>query len=108
PGPPPVRAAARLYGYVEQSKLGVEFLEVGVMVILGRPDAQCMGVIDVFRIKSEGKIIGNLHPATQIGLSLLAVRVVLAHPVFAEPDAPMTDREGIAFDLQPCSNAYYS
>src|SRR5438034_4593468 len=75
------------------------------MVILGRPDAQCMGVADVFRIKSEGKKIGDLHPATEIGLDLLAVRVVLAHPVFAEPDAPMTDREGIAFDLEATTKA---
>src|SRR5712692_4677252 len=108
PGPPPVRAAARLYGDIEQSKLGVELLEVGVVVVLGRPEAQRMGVTDVFRIKSEGKIIGELHPATEIGLSLLAVRVVLAHPVFAEPDAPMPDREGIALDLHPPSNPDYA
>src|SRR5437867_2447200 len=105
PGPPPVRAAARLYGDVEQSKLGVEFLEVGVVVVLGRPEAQRMGVTDVFRINSEGKKIGELHPATEIGLDLLAVRVVLAHPVFAEPDAPMTDREGIPFDLGATTKA---
>src|SRR5947208_12552854 len=89
--PPPQAATACLEGYIEKSQLGVEFLEVGVMVVLGRPDAQRMRVADEVGINAQRERIGQFDPATEVRLNLLAVRIGLAHPILAEPHAPVTD-----------------
>ena len=62
-----------------------------------------MRVADVFGIDAQRERIGQLKPPTEVRLDLLAVRIVLAHLIFAEPRAAMTDREGIALDLQPAA-----
>src|SRR5437867_10288225 len=89
--PPPQAATTNLEGNIKKCQLAVEFLEVRVMVVLGRPDAQRMRVADVVGINAQRERIGQFDPATEVRLNLLAVPIVLAHPILAEPHAPVTD-----------------
>src|SRR5207245_3903812 len=97
---PPQAAPAYLKCDIAAGELGVQLMHVDIVSVSGGPDAKRVLVADEFGIDAQRERIGQLEPATEVRLNLLAVRIVLSHVVLPEPYGSLPDRKGIPFNLE--------